>query len=539
MTVEAVLVPATLAVEPGDAVNCELHLRSTGDGPTEVSFQVRGEASAWTTVFPRAVSVPANGEAVARLVVSPPRASRPLAGTLPLEVEVVSTASGERVGMARGSLEVGPVVQLSAVITPLTDARRGSPLRHRLVLENRGNTVLRTDLSKEGSDALVLGLEPPNLTVEPGQSATATVTTRAPKTLLAGTGIRQRAFRVLVEPEGDAVVTVEGRVAEQGVLPVWAPKAAAGVGALMLAAGLAWATVLSPGGEDRGTRLETTAVDEPKVTFPPTAAPNSACATDGHTDGIGNKVHEEQRPEGLLPFDYSFMRVRGCTPARFNPCAPIHYVVNPAQSPPGGVEDVREAMRQLGEATGITFVDDGLTDETMPANSSFRQSYQPQRYGDRWAPILVAWERTGGGSEDQTVGRGGPTDVRDGVVITGYVGLNLDAVTNMVTQAPVRDGFGPAGGSGPLGPEGVTWGRVLLHELAHLAGLGHAGNRASLMYPLSAEQTARPARYSPNDRAGLRLLGRDAGCLPTPPPAPNTAGPGGPAVPVPPAAHGH
>ena len=97
--------------------------------------------------------------------------------------------------------------------------------------------------------------------------------------------------------------------------------------------------------------------------------------------------------------------------------------------------------------------------------------------------------------------------------------LNVDAVTNKDTRTPVQGGFGPpiGSGTGAIGPEGVTWGRIILHELAHVIGLGHTRDKGAIMYPESAEQTSRPAEYREPDLAGLRYLGRQAGCLTTPP----------------------
>lgn len=63
----------------------------------------------------------------------------------------------------------------------------------------------------------------------------------------------------------------------------------------------------------------------------------------------------------------------------------------------------------------------------------------------------------------------------------------------------------------------MTWGRVILHELAHIMGLGHTRDHDELMYPDTAEQTAQTTDYRSGDREGLRQLGRGAGCLPDPP----------------------
>ena len=50
-----------------------------------------------------------------------------------------------------------------------------------------------------------------------------------------------------------------------------------------------------------------------------------------------------------------------------------------------------------------------------------------------------------------------------------------------------------------------------------MVGLGHTRDEGSLMYPDAAQQTIRPTGFSRSDLAGLRYLGRDAGCVKSPP----------------------
>ena len=256
----------------------------------------------------------------------------------------------------------------------------------------------------------------------------------------------------------------------------------------------------------------------------PSSPTGGGCPAAGHVDPQVSGVERDDIP--TLPPAYSFSAVAsdGCTPVRWNPCAPVRFVVNPAGAPPGGPEDVRQAFRRLGQATGITYVDGGLTDERSAGE---RAAYQPERYGRRWAPVLVEWRTEAGGTgEVQLVGVGLP--VRSGdVYVSGRLSLNPAAVTHARARTRLAPGFGSPDGTGPIGPSGVTWGRVVLHELAHVAGLGHTRDPTQLMYPETTEQTTRPARFAAGDRAGLRHLGRGAGCLRTPPPGSPTTGPGG------------
>ena len=187
-------------------------------------------------------------------------------------------------------------------------------------------------------------------------------------------------------------------------------------------------------------------------------------------------------------------------PARWNPCAPIHFVVQTRWAPSTGRADLAAALAQLTAVSGLTFTDDGDTDE-VPLRT--REAYQPERYGKRWAPLLVGWVPDaqtdlglGDGVQGVTVavalsGKDG------GSIVTGQVALDADH--------RLPGGFGP----------GATEGEVLLHELAHAVGLGHVRDPTQVMFP---QTTNSESQYGAGDRAGLTALGRSAGCLRTPEP---------------------
>ena len=50
-----------------------------------------------------------------------------------------------------------------------------------------------------------------------------------------------------------------------------------------------------------------------------------------------------------------------------------------------------------------------------------------------------------------------------------------------------------------------------MHEIAHAAGLNHARGASQIMYPMT---TRKPAAFGAGDAAGLRKVGRAAGCFP-------------------------
>jgi hypothetical protein len=189
-------------------------------------------------------------------------------------------------------------------------------------------------------------------------------------------------------------------------------------------------------------------------------------------------------------------------PARWDPCTPIPYVVQAGWMPHDGRRDLAEALRRLSQVSGLRFVDEGDTDE-LPVRD--RRAYQPDRYGERWAPLLVAWvpasvTDVGIGGDVQGVNLGVAVPGRDGPsIVTGQVVLDADH-----RLAP---GFGA----------GTTEGEVLLHELTHAVGLRHVLDATQLMYPTT---TNAESAFGAGDRAGLAAVGAAAGCHRAPEPRP-------------------
>jgi hypothetical protein len=184
-------------------------------------------------------------------------------------------------------------------------------------------------------------------------------------------------------------------------------------------------------------------------------------------------------------------------PVRWNPCEPVHYVVNVAEAPDGSLGDVQEAVRRVSAATGITFAYDGLTDEVL----EHRRDMVQARYGVRWAPVLVTWidpdtsQVSFRSDEGVAAGVASPfTPAGSDVIVSGWIAINADD--------PNAPGFGAPDDQGP----------VVLHEWGHVMGLDHVKARGQLMNPAGGGV----ADFGPGDLEGLREVGRSQGCLTTP-----------------------
>jgi hypothetical protein len=180
----------------------------------------------------------------------------------------------------------------------------------------------------------------------------------------------------------------------------------------------------------------------------------------------------------------------GEEPVAYDPCRPVHYVIRPDHAPPGGNRVVHRAVARIERATGLDFRYDGRSGEDPAPH---RKPFQPDRYGDRWAPVLVTWVtvaevprmagriagQAGSVSIDPVAG---PT-----VYVTGSVELDAVQLADLLA-APRRADEAYA---------------VVLHELGHLVGLDHVRDPDQLMYPSDVGVL----RLAPGDRAGLRTLG--------------------------------
>lgn len=195
---------------------------------------------------------------------------------------------------------------------------------------------------------------------------------------------------------------------------------------------------------------------------------------------------------------YEFMQVQrdGVEPVTFDPCRPIHYVVRLGSAPRSAESVVHEAVAEVSAVTGLRFVSSGLTDE---APTEDRAAYQPDRYGDRWAPVLVAWSdpQEAPRLEGDTAGFGGGhpwSDTRGRLTfVSGSVAFDTPALAPLL-----RDERGKAHAKA-----------VVMHEIAHVLGAGHVADERQLMHERNNGLTG----FGDGDLRGLSILGQ-GNCAP-------------------------
>ncbi|MBO9554381.1 matrixin family metalloprotease [Cellulomonas sp.] len=201
-------------------------------------------------------------------------------------------------------------------------------------------------------------------------------------------------------------------------------------------------------------------------------------------------------PESVLDtgaYAFSAMQPDGSGPVTYSPCRPIHYVVRPDHAPEGADALLAAAVERVAHATGLQFVADGPTDEAPDPD---RAAYQPDRYGKRWAPVLIAWSNAAetpslAGDVAGTGGSAALTHDGRSTYVTGAVTIDADELTRLLATPNGR---------------GVATG-VITHELGHLVGLAHVDDPTQLMYPTTNMAVT---SFAAGDRAGLALLGAGA-----------------------------
>lgn len=278
-------------------------------------------------------------------------------------------------------------------------------------------------------------------------------------------------------------------------------------GIVVLLAGLYFVSPSLPGLKGFGglTGIANPGGGGPLAPGDPAAGAAALQAKDHPPAGVGESPGPLGRPAPLTQTSksYAFLQKRDDgSPVTYDPCRAIHYVTRPDNAPAAGPELIQEAIAAVSRATGLVFINDG---DTTEAPSSGHRSYQKDRYGDRWAPVLIAWEThaeqpkfTNPAHGETITGLGGSEAVKVGntgfTYVSGQVELNAPALQRM---------------SAEHGTEPVL--AVIEHELGHVVGLDHVDDPSQIMNP---SETPGVVSFGAGDLTGLSLLGQGT-CQPT------------------------
>ncbi len=214
------------------------------------------------------------------------------------------------------------------------------------------------------------------------------------------------------------------------------------------------------------------------VSSSPSASESSSESSAGPGDGqAGYAVLETDETTGA--------------PITYSPCRPVRYVTQLEGAPAGIEQLVDQAVAVIAADTGLTFTDEGTTDEVPDPD----RGAQLAAYGDdAWAPVLIAWtdERAIPDLAGDTVGLAGSQAYTDADGRSAYV--SGDVMLDGPDLSAILEG-----------PDGEAQVRaVVLHELGHLDGLDHVDDPTQLMFAEDNPDVTEPAA---GDLAGLAAMG--------------------------------
>ncbi len=228
------------------------------------------------------------------------------------------------------------------------------------------------------------------------------------------------------------------------------------------------------------------------------AVSSSNTARPTPTPGAGSPLGEPPAvPTRSGKYKFIAMQPSGAAPVAYDPCRPIHYVVNTANEPPGGQQLITDAFTRLGAATGLKFISDGSTSETPGER---RDAFQPDRYGDKWAPVAIWWATpdTAPRLSGAVAGYAASTSIDTGQVLGAPIRTFVSGI--VVLDGPQLAMVETSSRAGRAGARSV-----ILHELGHLVGLDHVDDPTQIMNPESSGQVT---AYAAGDLRGLNELGR-------------------------------
>ena len=234
-----------VGVEPGGEASLDIRVRNTGAVVDEFSFDIVGDAAAWTAVEPATLSLFPGAEGAARVVFRPPRASTTPSGPVPFGVRVRSHEDPTGSAVEEAVVDVGAFQDPFAELVPRT-SRGSRGANHDLAVDNRGNTRLSAEIEATDADRLLrFDVNPPAVVVEPGAASFAKIRVSPAQRFWRGTP-KTRPFQLYVRPEGGTPIQLDGTLLQESVLPPWFLKAVLLAIAALVALVILFLFVLKP-----------------------------------------------------------------------------------------------------------------------------------------------------------------------------------------------------------------------------------------------------------------------------------------------------
>ncbi len=343
-------------------------------------------------------------------------------------------------------------------------------------------------------------------------SRTRSIAANAPRTAATGSIIRLLGTAV-TKPRSKAArprpVLLAERKRGQWRVIVRTRTTRSGAFAFQVAAGSTGRTRLFRAQATSFRGLSSATTPRMRVRVQPAAAPSVGTATPaGQPDpGIPQNPPPAQPAEPILPTDFDapeplptdFVAAGTATDwsylfgggSRWDPCQAIPWAYNPTEQGYAALDDVRRAFAKISGASGLRFKYVGETAHRVLG--SLGSGFPTE------ADIVVGWANESQWSTlaGGVVGVGGGSGIR---VSGGDVAYRMQR-----GYLTLDNGHALPGGFDQRG-----WGQVILHEVLHALGLGHAQEQVQIMYGTAHRDNV---RFGAGDLSGMRAVGAASGCL--------------------------
>jgi hypothetical protein len=276
------LVNALVPVGPGNTASATVRIRNTGRIVDEFTFAPFGDFAAWMTVVPASLPLFPDASGEVKVTFQPPRASTPAAGTYPFAVRVRSREDPAFSYIAEGRVQVTPLLEVTARLTPRTSSggRLSRAATHRLEIDNAGNVPATVDVSGGDPDErLTIRPDQARVVVPAGGSAVVRVRVKARKRMLQGSAMTIP-FQLVAAPSGAAPVTLDGSLSQRAVLPSGLGQVLIAIVPLLVVAFIAKTVIdnvtKANASASPSLALIATSAPTPSPTPAPTASPTAA-----------------------------------------------------------------------------------------------------------------------------------------------------------------------------------------------------------------------------------------------------------------------
>lgn len=226
-----------LGVEPGDTVEAEIEVATSGTLVDEIQLSLSGPAASFGVVSPTTVRLYPGTSQPVTVRFSPPHGPATQAGSHAWVLHAVSPIYGGAARTVAGVVEVGAFAAGVAELEPAKTEGRSRTFAHRVVLSNSGNVPWTALLRAETPAAVQVSDPERQVTIEPGGRAEVELPARSRRRWI-GSALSHE-LKVRVDPVGGPAppaTTLLGSRIQRALIPVWVPPVLLALVALAIAA---------------------------------------------------------------------------------------------------------------------------------------------------------------------------------------------------------------------------------------------------------------------------------------------------------------